>query len=86
MVTVTMVALEFCDFLLELSCFKLAFDTDMFIMYSNTPRLYFLAFIIGSVKMVYTLIYTLFLGFGLQIGSCLTPSNDIASPRELAIT
>ena len=35
--------------------------------------------------MVYALIYTLFLGLGLQIGSCLTPSNDIAS-RELTVT
>lgn len=35
--------------------------------------------------MVYALIYTLFLGFGLQIGSYLTP-NNIAAPRELAIT
>ena len=39
----------------------------------------------GSIKMVYALIYTLFLGFGLQIGSYLTP-NNIAAPRELAIT
>ena len=40
--------------------------------------------------MVYALIYTLFLGLGLQIDSCLTlaltPLNDIASPRELTVT
>ncbi|KAJ7507957.1 hypothetical protein B0H11DRAFT_2153490 [Mycena galericulata] len=37
----------------------------------------------GSVKMVYALIYTLFLGFGLQIGSDFYLLFDVAARRQL---